>query len=243
MLALRKVLLAAARNTAHQTTCITRWIGTRKAIPNPCVVTQPPHLCLHQFVFSACEGPLPFVKHFTARVLDRGERGFIRDHNTRTEDPAALDCSTPWGLYVGAGWSMFTGIGTEKGRLPEFRPETPTPTILYYISAADDFMSQQVPTIPVPGPRELFVAEIEKGQPSDHVPYAIAKMYESATRYRYVGRVIHLRFSQNPPRENVIRGAVSNGLGWKFITLHLNENGRGGGYKVSPMRSRHTTTT
>ena len=207
------------------------------AISNPCVVTQPPHLCLYQFIFSACEGPLPFIKHLLhalAIVLDSGERGFLRDHSTRTEDPSALDYSTPWGLYVRAGWSMFTGIGTEKGRLPEFCPEAPTSTILFYISTADDFMSQQVPKIPEPGPRELFVAETEKGQPSDHVPYAIAKMYESATQYRYVGCVIHLRLSQSPPRGNIILGAVSNGLRWKFITLHLNENGKGGGYKVSP---------
>ena len=133
-----------------------------------------------------------------AIILESGERGFICDHSTRREDPSTLDCLTPWGLYVGAGWSMFTGIGTEKGRLPEFRPEAPTSTILYYISAADDFMSQQVPTIPVPGPRELFVAEIEKGQPSDHVPYAIVKMYELATRYGYVGWVIHLHFFSKP---------------------------------------------
>ena len=40
--------------------------------------------------------------------------------------------------------------------------------------------------------------------------------------------------SQHPSREKVVRSVVSNGLEWKFIILHLNENGRGGGYKVSP---------
>jgi len=27
---------------------------------------------------------------------------------------------------------------------------------------------------------------------------------------------------------------MTNGIEWEFIILHLNENGKGGGYKVSP---------
>ena len=42
------------------------------------------------------------------------------------------------------------------------------------------------------------------------------------------------RFSQDPPRERIVRGVVGNGVGWKFTILRLNENGKDGGYKVSP---------
>ena len=35
------------------------------------------------------------------------------------------------------------------------------------------------------------------------------------------------------PGGKVVRGVMSNGYEWLFTILHLNENGRGGGYKVS----------
>jgi len=58
-------------------------------------------------------------------------------------------------------------------------------------------------------------------------------MYTSATQDKCVGLVIHLRFSQDSSRKQVIRGAVTNGAEWTFIILNLDENGKGGEYRIS----------
>ena len=40
-------------------------------------------------------------------------------------------------------------------------------------------------------------------------------------------------FSQGSPRRKIIRGVISDGYQWVFIILHLNENGKGGGYWIT----------
>jgi len=47
-------------------------------------------------------------------------------------------------------------------------------------------------------------------------------------------RSIHIPFSQGLSRAEIVRGAISNGYQWAFIILQLNENGRGGKYRISP---------
>ena len=42
------------------------------------------------------------------------------------------------------------------------------------------------------------------------------------------GLLVHVYFSQDVPREMVIRGALSDGYRWVFIVLRLNEDGKGG---------------
>ena len=45
--------------------------------------------------------------------------------------------------------------------------------------------------------------------------------------------LVGVRFSQGLPSKKIIRGVISDGYQWVFIILHLNENGKGGGYWIT----------
>jgi len=76
------------------------------------------------------------------------------------------------------------------------------------------------------------VAESKFQELWDRFTHTIAKMYTSATQHRCIWPFYPCLFSQDPSRENVVRGVLNNRDGWVFIILHLNGNVKGGGYKT-----------
>jgi len=80
----------------------------------------------------------------------------------------------------------------------------------------------------------FFVTEGKQNLIVKDISQAVAEMYACAKHLRYgVTRVTSEHRLPKPHRQNIFRGALTNGLEWIFIILYLIDDGHGATYKHS----------
>jgi len=124
-------------------------------------------------------------------------------------------------FYGTPGYSVFLANSIDKGGSSHICPDHPTQTSIVSLI-------QQYSCLGPVVPEQLFVAESKYYDLWERFPHTITDMYSLVTEHR------HVTSSQASSRAKIVRGAISNGYKWVFVILQLDENGKGGGYKISP---------
>ena len=131
-------------------------------------------------------------------------------------------------LSGAAGYSTYVADRAEEGGSSQIQSMLPKPSLAAPATHLDGSLVNH------PAPEGLFITESDRRDLLVRFPDAIAKMYALATQNKCVQSFDTRSFSQNFYSVKIVRGAISNGYEWAFALLQLNENGRGGRYKLAP---------